>query len=150
MIRPSKRLLSTLEAITYIAYNSGSRPISSKEIAKSQELNARYLETIMQKLVRAGILRGVRGPRGGYVLAKERRKISLGEVCNVLRDGEDDGERPLFSDSPLSATVIRPLWDDVNGHVFQRLDEISLEDLCQNASKSGVAREEAGRMDFTI
>ena len=42
------------------------------------------LEQVLQQLVRADILRGVRGPRGGYRLARERRRISLGEVVRVL------------------------------------------------------------------
>jgi Rrf2 family protein len=69
MLRPSKKLVLALEAVTDIAYHGGPEPVQSQDIARRLMLPRRYLEQVMQQLVRAGILRGVRGPRGGYRLA---------------------------------------------------------------------------------
>ena len=52
-------------------------------------LPRRYLEQVLQQLVRAGILKGVRGPRGGYRLARERRRVSVGEVVRVVQGLEE-------------------------------------------------------------
>ena len=75
MLRLSKKLLFAIEAVVDIAYNAGAAPVQSKEITRRQRIPQRYLEQVMQQLVRAGVLKGVRGPRGGYRLARERRQL---------------------------------------------------------------------------
>ena len=62
--------------------------MQSQDIARRLVLPRRYLEQVMQQLVRAGILRGVRGPRGGYRLARDRRRVSVGDVVRVVRGSE--------------------------------------------------------------
>ena len=69
-------------------------PVQSGEITRRQGIPRRYLEQVLQQLVRDGVLAGVRGPRGGYRLARERRRISLGEIVRVVRALET-GEDPL-------------------------------------------------------
>ena len=66
MFRLSKKLLFAIEAVVDIAYNAGGTPVQSSEITRRQGIPRRYLEQVLQHLVRAGILSGVRGPRGGY------------------------------------------------------------------------------------
>ena len=80
MLRLSRKTLLALEAVIDIAYNARPEPVQAKEITARQGVPQRYLEQVMQQLVRAGILKGVRGPRGGYRLARERRRISVGDV----------------------------------------------------------------------
>ncbi|MEJ0010742.1 MAG: Rrf2 family transcriptional regulator [Alphaproteobacteria bacterium] len=77
MLVPSKKLFYAVEAVLFIAYNGKTGPIAGSEVAAQQGLPARYLEPLMQKLVKAGILKGVRGPQGGYILGRERRRISV-------------------------------------------------------------------------
>ena len=89
MLRPSKKLVLALEAVTDIAYHGGVEPVQSQDIARRLNLPRRYLEQVMQQLVRAGILRGVRGPRGGYRLARERHRVSVGDVVRVVRGIEE-------------------------------------------------------------
>jgi Rrf2 family protein len=72
MLRLSRKTLLALEAVIDIAYNARPEPVQAKEITSRQGVPQRYLEQVMQQLVRAGVLRGVRGPRGGYRLARER------------------------------------------------------------------------------
>ena len=85
MFRLSKKLLFAIEAVVDIAYHAGDQPVQSSVITERQGIPRRYLEQVLQQLVRAGILSGVRGPRGGYRLARERRLISLGDVVRVVR-----------------------------------------------------------------
>ena len=88
-----KKLYYAVEAVLYIAYNAGNGPISSRDIAEKQGLPPRYLEQLMQRLVHGGVLRGVRGPHGGYMLARERRRITVGDICAVLKEEDERAGR---------------------------------------------------------
>src|SRR5215472_13046096 len=86
MIRLTKKLLFAIEAVLDIAYNGGHSPVRSTEITERQGIPRRYLEPVLQELVRHKILLGIRGPSGGYRLARERRRISLGDIGRKCAD----------------------------------------------------------------
>lgn len=151
MIRIPKKLLFAIEAVLDIAYNAGTQPVQSKDITVRQGIPRRYLEQVLQQLVRADILTGVRGPRGGYLLARERRRITLGEITRVVvlgDDSEDTGDD--MSESDLGSKVVWPIWDDLQGVLMERLDSITIEDLCLNAHGKGIESDSAQRLDFII
>lgn len=150
MLRISKRLMFALEAVVDIAFNAGPDPIQSKDITQRQGIPQRYLEQVMQRLVRAGILRGVRGPRGGYRLARERRRITVGEVARVVYALENGDDPEYQGGSALGQQVIAPLWQKLQDETMDRLDAITLEDLCRRARELGIERADAARPDFTI
>jgi len=151
MERPSKKLVLTLTAVTDIAYHSGTEPVQSQDIARRLVLPRRYLEQVMQQLVRAGILRGVRGPRGGYRLARERRRVSVGDVVRVVRGIEDiahqDEQDPT---SEIGAKVIGPFWATTEEELMARLNRVTIEDLCNRAERLGVVSEAAREVDYAI
>ena len=93
MIQLSRKSLMALEAVLDVALHARPNPVQAREITERQGVPQRYLEQIMQALVKANILRGVRGPRGGYRLARERRRISVREIFEVIEtlDKETDG-----------------------------------------------------------
>ena len=62
MLRLTKKLLFAIEAVLDIAYNGGALPVQSGDVTGRQGIPRRYLEQVLQQLVRAGILEGVRGP----------------------------------------------------------------------------------------
>ncbi|MCK6450787.1 MAG: Rrf2 family transcriptional regulator, partial [Alphaproteobacteria bacterium] len=80
MLRLPRRVTFAIEAVLDVAYNAGETPVRSGEITERQGIPARYLEPVLQQLVRAGILVGVRGPRGGYRLGRDRRRITVGDI----------------------------------------------------------------------
>ena len=151
MLRLSKRLLFAVEAIVDIAYHSGNRPVQSGEISERQGIPRRYLEQVLQHLVKRGVLTGQRGPRGGYRLARERRRITLGEIVRVMRQ-IDLVPDPLGDNggSPIGQKVVRPLWRDLQERMLHELDAITVEDLCLRAQEAGVPNEAAQRLDFSI
>ncbi|CAE7405756.1 cysK1 [Symbiodinium microadriaticum] len=110
-------------AVADIAYNARLTPVQSRDITKRQGIPQRYLEQVMQRLVRAGILKGVRGPRGGYRLARERRRISVGDIVRVVAEMEAADDLPLAPGSALSADVVRPIWTTLEEEMLQRLDQ---------------------------
>ncbi len=151
MLRPSKKMLFAIEAVLDIAYHAGGEPVQSREITRRQAIPKRYLEQTLQQLVRAGLLTGVRGPRGGYRLARERRRISVGEIVRVVQALEA-GEEPQeeLPGSALGLQVIHPLWSRLQDAMMQSLDSITIDELCLTAHRSGIASEVAQKMDFTI
>ena len=151
MLRPSKKMLFAIEAVLDIAYHAGGEPVQSGEITRRQGIPRRYLEQTLQQLVRAGVLVGVRGPRGGYRLARERRRISVGEVVRVVRALETTEEvPPELPASDLGQLVIRPMWDGLADETMARLDAITFDDLCMQAYKTGITSESIAKLDFTI
>ncbi len=151
MLRLSKKILFAIEAVADIAFHAAGQPVQSRDITERQGIPRRYLEQALQHLVRADILTGIRGPRGGYNLARERRRITVGEIVRVVRKMESS-EDPLSSEtgSALGDRVIRPMWADLQEDFMDRLDEISIEDLCQRANRAGIESEGRRNIDFAI
>ena len=151
MLKLSRKTLLALEAVIDIAFNARPEPVQAKEITARQGVPQRYLEQVMQQLVRAGILKGVRGPRGGYRLAKERRRISVGDIVRVaeaIEDAENEPARPM---SDLGQRIVSPLVQSLQQELMQRLDGITIEDLCRQARAEGaVSAETPITADFTI
>ena len=150
MIRLSKKALLALEAVVDIAYNARPEPVQSKELTQRPGIPQRYLEQVMQQLVRAGILRGVRGPRGGYRLARERRRITAGEIVRIVGELESREEEALERGCEIGEKVVRPMLSELHEDMMQRLDAVTVEDLCRTAEQRGVANANAERLDFTI
>jgi Rrf2 family protein len=150
MLRLSRKTLLALEAVIDIAFNARPEPVQAKEITARQGVPQRYLEQVMQQLVRAGILKGVRGPRGGYRLARERRRISVGDVVRVAESIEDAKEEKIRPRSDLGLRIVAPLIQTLQDDVMTRLDSVTIEDLCQRARSQGVDGGQGVSADFTI
>lgn len=151
MIRMPRKTLFAIEAVLDIAYHAGSEPVQSREITRRQGIPRRYLEQALQSLVRQGVLVGVRGPRGGYRLARERRRITVGDIIRVMgSNGEADDESDDTVGSPLGHKVVRPLWLDLQGGLLARLDEVTLDELCERAHQAGIVSEGRRNLDFSI
>ena len=144
-------MLFAIEAVVDIAYHAGSQPVQSQDITRRQGIPRRYLEQALQKLVRAEILIGLRGPRGGYNLARERRRISIGDIVHVMRNtNQTDNPLENTEGSELTLTVIRPIWQNIETEMMTNLNDISIDSLCQQAQKSGIISEGSQSLDFTI
>jgi len=94
--------------------------------------------------VRAGILSGVRGPRGGYQLARAAGRISIGEIVGVIRaeEGRDD-PTTLDNSSQLGERIVLPLFERLDADLMERLDRVSIADMARWAVENGVITEEA-------
>ncbi len=151
MLRPSKKCVLALEAVTDIAFHGGPEPVQSQDIARRLILPRRYLEQVMQQLVRAGILRGVRGPRGGYRLARERHRVSVGDVVRVVRGIEEmPADEDFASASELGRKVVGPFWARTEQELMSRLHRVTIEDLCRRAEERGVVSEAVREVEFAL
>ncbi|CAH1677963.1 BadM/Rrf2 family transcriptional regulator [Hyphomicrobiales bacterium] len=149
MILLSRRSLLAVAAVVDVAIHARPTPVAAKFLAARHNLPPRHLETVLQQLVRAGILKGVRGPRGGYELARERRRISAGDIVRAAMDGDDDSGLPI-PDSVLVDRVISPTIREASETFLAKLDQITVEDLCRKADATAVFAAHATTEDFTI
>jgi len=151
MLRFSKKLLYAIDAVVDIAHHGVAGPVQSGDIAERQGIPRRYLEQVLQHLVRSGILSGRRGPRGGYRLARERRRITLGDIVRRVNEIEAAPD-PLEEapDSAIARAVVRPLCADIQLRIMNELDGITVEDLCRRAQQAGIGSEVPERLDFSI
>lgn len=140
MLRLSKKLICSFEAVVDIAYHAELGTVQSNEINRRQGIPRRYLEPVLQQLVKAQILRGIRGPKGGYQLARPAHEITLGDVARAAQD--IDGALKVEHDhaSELGVRVIKPIWLDMLDKWLSDLDQISVADLCHRAAVNGVRK----------
>jgi len=150
MLRLARKTMLALEAVLDVAYNARPDPVQSKDITARQGIPQRYLEQVMQQLVHHGVLKGVRGPKGGYTLARERRRITVGDVVRIVDqlDAEADGE-PV-SQAELGEKVVAPLWNETREAILERLDQVTMEDMCRRARELGIAHGAKLKPDFNI
>nr|WP_281041285.1 Rrf2 family transcriptional regulator [Methylobacterium nonmethylotrophicum] len=152
------RLALALAAMVDIALHARPQPVSAKALAARHALPPRHLEAVLQALVHHGLLKGLRGPHGGYELARERRRISAGDIARaVLGPGAAAAPDPADGGSAvtgsagtgLAGLVVAPLVAEAAGAYLAALDAVTVEDLCGRAEAAQVAGPRAGP-DFTI
>lgn len=128
----SRKGILAIAAVIDIAINARSRPVSAKALAARHELPPRHLEPVLQALVREGILRGVRGPHGGYELAREHRRISADDILRSAGASEDAADPPL-PNSGLVNDVVRPALAEAERIFSAALSRISVEEMTKCA-----------------
>jgi Rrf2 family transcriptional regulator, iron-sulfur cluster assembly transcription factor len=128
----SRKGVLAIAAVIDVAINARSRPVSAKALAARHKLPPRHLEPVLQALVRDGILRGVRGPHGGYELAREHRRITAADVLRAASSTEDDDDPPLPNSSLIGA-VVRPALAEAERVFSTALNRISIEDMTKRA-----------------
>ena len=124
-VLPRKALLA-VAAVVEVALQAPQRPIAAKSLASRHGLPPRHLQTVLQALVREGILRGIRGPRGGYELARAREHVSAPDILRASGTAEPAVNGPT---SDLMAKVVMPALSAAENEFAQALSRISLDDM---------------------
>lgn len=145
-----KRCILAVAAVVDVAIHARPSPVAAKSLAARHQLPPRHLESLLQCLVRAEILKGVRGPRGGYELARERRRISAGEIVRAVLQYDLSDDQARAPESDLARLVVNPIAEEASDTMLAFLDGICVEDLCQQASKIVEPTEAPVSPDFTI
>src|SRR5687768_750628 len=149
MILLSRRSLLAIAAVVDIALHARPMPVAAKALAARHNLPPRRLETVLQALVRRGILKGTRGPRGGYELARERRRITAGEIVRAAMAATGEEALPPLPESRLVDIVIDPVVRRAAAAYLKELDAVSVDDLCREAESQEAAGGSA-ETDFSI
>ncbi|MGJ3265348.1 MAG: RrF2 family transcriptional regulator [Salinarimonas sp.] len=151
MILLSRRSLLAIAAVVDIALHARPAPVAAKVLAQRHNLPPRHLETVLQALVRYGILKGVRGPRGGYELAKERRRITAGDIVRAAMSVTGEDGLPPLPESQLVDEVVGPVVKNAGEAFLGELDAITVDDLCARADRmTGIGAGSDDALDFTI
>jgi Rrf2 family iron-sulfur cluster assembly transcriptional regulator len=134
----SRRSVLAIAAVVDVALHSRSTPVGAKALAARHKLPPRHLETLLQGLVHAKILKGLRGPRGGYELARERRRITASEIVRAAISLSTAYPEDLGANSVLLERVIDPAVRRAGETFLANLDAITVEQMCETAEKSHV------------
>ena len=131
-------------AMIDLGLNGGERPVTLSAISERQNISLSYLEQLFAKLRRHAIVESVRGPGGGYCLARSAAEITVADVIIAV-------------DEPLDATqcggrencksehrcMTHDLWSSLNAKMIEYLDSISLKKLVDEQLAKGIAIDEA-------
>jgi Rrf2 family iron-sulfur cluster assembly transcriptional regulator len=119
-----------------IAQHSNGEPVPLAGISQREGISLLFLEQLFQQLRKADIVKSVRGPRGGYVLARDSRDITVGDVVKTV-------EAPLYTSSCFSKSetvdqcriaescVSGALWKQLAEHIETFLGSVTIADLCK-------------------
>ncbi len=135
----STRTRYGIRAVLELAQNYGHGPLQLRTIAARQELSVKYLEQLMAILKSAGIVRSIRGAKGGYVLAKGPGEIKVSQCFDCL-EGHVITTECIADDnycSRMDFCVARGLWVQVQNAVMDVLESMTLKDLLDKAKKKG-------------
>lgn len=155
----SRQVQYALCGIFDLAYNGAGEPVHVRRVGERQRIPKAFLEQIFQRLRRAGLVAGKRGPGGGFVLTRPPSEIRLREVVEAI-DGPIVGvglPDALPAGAPgdagsAGAASHRPdfLWDELAGRFAGVLDEIRVADVCREAVRRAVVRDLPTRFDYEI
>jgi len=131
----SRKGILAIAAVIDVALNSETRPVSAKALASRQGLPPRHLEPVLQALVHEGILRGVRGPHGGYSLGRPKAQITANEILRAASRVEDTADEPLPG-TFLVDNVVLPALAQAERAFAAALGTIHLQELVRRAETS--------------
>jgi len=130
-------------AMADLARNGADRAVSLAEIATRQEISLSYLEQLFARLRKSGLVKSVRGPGGGYRLAREACETAVAEIVLAV-DEPIRATRCVGAGSPKGCMIkgerciTHHLWEDLGQEIHRYLASVSLEDVIQN--RTGQAR----------
>ena len=145
----NKKFLHALEAILDISLYSTNSPTRAKEITKRQRIPSRYLEKILQELVHQNILKGTRGPNGGYTLGKEKRNIFLIDVYNAILLIEKRAKKKEI-DTEVRTKIIDPFMKNITNEITSSFKLTTIYDLYKRINESKINIKKDKKIDFTI
>jgi Rrf2 family cysteine metabolism transcriptional repressor len=131
-----------LRALLEIAIEPQTKPVTIKDISLRQQMSVTYLEQILHRLKKAGLVKSIRGAKGGYVLARKGDKITVTQIINAL-DGPisiSHCDFPKMREKSCigpSACVSRILWKKLEELIEDALSGVTLADLQKQALNMG-------------
>jgi Rrf2 family iron-sulfur cluster assembly transcriptional regulator len=124
----SRKGLLAVAAVVDVASQTDGCRISGKTLARRHGLPPRHLELVLQSLVRSGILKGIRGPHGGYELARDRHGVTASDILCAASTVHEE------ANSELVAKVVLPVLSVAEQQFGNALSRISLDELLQRTA----------------
>src|SRR5262245_17861712 len=130
-MRVSSRGQYGVRALAYLAARYGEGPINVRTVAQAERLPAKYLEQLLAKLRRGGLVRSSRGARGGVTLAQEPKNISIRQVVSLLEGSLLPVDCLTVTNGNEERCVAHPRWRALHESVLATLDSFTLADLAE-------------------
>ncbi len=126
-----------LRAMVELTLKSVTDHVALKSIAESQNISEGYLEHVFSMLKKAGLVKSIKGPQGGYFLADKPSNIFVGAILRVLEGDLSivDEKSDLSEDSMIEKCIKLNIWDQIDQCVSSVVDGITLEDLVSEYKK---------------
>ena len=121
-----------LRAVLDLALHHGQGCVQSADIAKRQNIPESYLVQLLNLLRKSGLVRSVRGPKGGHTLLKRPDEVTVGDVLTVLEGPIDllgEGEQKAAGND--AQDVLREVWEDVEAAIEGIFSSVTFGDLCR-------------------
>lgn len=127
-----------LRAIVDIAVFGENEPAAVSAISERQDISIRYLEQLLSKLKKAGLVKSIRGAQGGYVLAGNAEDISVGDVLRALEGDLTPVDCTELTDTEETCSsskycVTKTVWKRINDSIAKTVDSIYLDELADEA-----------------
>lgn len=118
-------------ALVSLSAASRGNPVSLKDIAKQEEIPEAYLQQLFSRLRKRNLVKSIRGPGGGFLLARHPSQITIGEIIRSAegRDGTIGCRRTGRSCGRIERCKTQGMWDALESRMEEFLDSISIEDL---------------------
>ncbi|WP_343209968.1 Rrf2 family transcriptional regulator [Anaerolentibacter hominis] len=136
-----------LRAVLDIAMNGGEEAVALSSIAERQNISISYLEQLIAKLKKAGIVQSFRGAQGGYILAKPAQTTSVGEILRALEGdlypvdcSEVTGGKSTCSSSDVCVTKF--VWKRITDSINDAVDALMLSELVEEGKAIQVEKQE--------
>jgi Rrf2 family iron-sulfur cluster assembly transcriptional regulator len=138
-------------AMLDLAYHSQTKPVTLTDIATRQTISLSYLEQLFARLRKAGMVKGVRGPGGGYSLSRNAREINIADIIEAVDETVDStkcgGKANCHNDQPC---ITHDLWMGLSEQIRAYLKEISLGQLLERELVSEVAKRQGNQIEQVI
>jgi Rrf2 family transcriptional regulator, iron-sulfur cluster assembly transcription factor len=123
-------------AMVDLAQHGAGEPISLAEIAERQEISLPYLEQLFAMLRRGGLVKSVRGPRGGYLLAHDRSETRIADIIvavdEPIRATRCAPGAPIGCRGNRTRCATHDLWEELGNQIHLYLSSVSLADVCEH------------------
>ena len=128
-----------VKAMFDLALYGRDTPLPLKTIAGRQEISEPYLEQLIAALRKAGLVKSVRGARGGYLLARKPNQITVGSIIRTL-EGSMAPTDCVSEDRPIDCDkadwcVTRGIWEKIRMSIDNVIDSITLQDMIDDYNK---------------
>lgn len=119
-------------------YDSG-ESLQIQQIADAQDIPKRYLEQLLASLRRGGLIKSTRGVRGGYVLAKDPRHMTVLDALKCIEGIDITSSEDANSGRATASGVIKHVWKEGQQALYSVLEDYTLQDLCDLQEKNSPA-----------
>jgi Rrf2 family iron-sulfur cluster assembly transcriptional regulator len=141
-MRLSTKSRYAVTAMLDLTLNGTRGPVTLSDISDNQSISLSYLEQLFAALRSKGLVRGVRGPGGGYYLGRDAADITVADVICAVDEWVEYTRARAEQQPAETECTTRSLWDDLSNQIFDFVDNISLKELVdQGLARQGAAEE---------